>query len=235
MKQNTEKLGEINDSQSGRMSGFKFRFVETYSQLIKSFARLSSEKHSRMAGLGVLGAAIGLQQVGWWGAAPTGLFFWMCTACYYIYTEGQQKIVAEKILPFQPYATLGLFIRWFPHVVGCVAFTALFASAMDFTDKVFFGSAFILFLLWRDISELTSSILKDEQNSLAWMQILTLEKSLKGEAINWKEALEKHRTQELTTAKWTTGDGSEIVAIFLLRYVFWVLCGWVFSKVTAVL
>ena len=195
---------------------------------------MTDEERSRVNALGVLGAAIGLKSFDWQGSLVIGPLFWLATISYYALTQEQRKKAAERREIYQPYATLGNYIKWFPHIFGCIAFAALFTSSMTPVDKVFFGSAFVFFVGWRDINEVTASIMKDEQDSLVWLQILTLEKSLKGEVVNWSETLEKHRAQQLITAKWTTGDGSEIVALILVRYLVWIAVGWLISKLAAV-
>lgn len=234
-KNDTENLTNSDHVDKGKILGLRACLVRTRQKFAGSCARLNSDERARVTGLGLLGAAIGLKTIGWWGAAIVGAFFWLVTICYYALTEDQKRRAAEKSAPYQPYATLGMFVRWLPHVIGCIAFAALFSSQMASVDKVFFGSALLLLAVWRDINELATTMSKEDQDDLTWFQILNLEKSLKGETVNWREALENHLAQRSRAAERTSGDGSEIVGILLVQYILWIVAGWLISKVVVVL
>ena len=117
-------------------------------------------------------------------------------------------------------------------MVGCVAFAALFASSMATAEKLFFGAALLLLAGFHDGKVMTEFIQDEGKSRITLLQFLTLERSLKGEPVDWNVVLEKNQWRERFHAQ-LDGNGLYEVLVLVRRYLIWIGVGWLTGSPTA--
>ena len=128
----------------------------------------------------------------------------------------------------QLYATLSRFEFVFQIVVGILAFAGLFAWSIAPEGRIFLGAALLLVVALLDFKEITGGYENDITERRLFVYVSMLDRSQKGENVDWNAVVDQHMQQEATTAR-HRGDGKVAALLLGAKYLAWVILGWLLS------
>lgn len=168
------------------------------------------------------GVGLVLELVG----AALGLIFVPAIICAALFMV--RKIPARGEEAKMHYWGFLIFEKWFSGVVACLFFGALFASTIEFVEKLYFGSAFLFFAVVCHCREIIQTVQVEDRNTLSWLQFQIIERRISGEVVDIKAELERYQKRNLFLGSFVD-DGSNVVLRLVLTYLTWIGIGGLIS------